>query len=33
MPDGGEITIRTYNARLADQDLANEDKAMPGDYV
>jgi CheY-like chemotaxis protein len=33
MPDGGEITIRIYNKRLTDQDLANEDKAKPGDYV
>src|SRR5882672_530216 len=33
MPDGGEITIRTYNTRLTEQDLANEDKVKPGDYV
>jgi CheY-like chemotaxis protein len=43
MPDGGAITIRTYNARLTDQDvanedlanedLANEDKVKPGHYV
>jgi len=33
MPDGGEITIRTYNTKLTEQDLANEDKVKPGDYV
>jgi signal transduction histidine kinase/ActR/RegA family two-component response regulator len=33
MPDGGEITIRTYNAALTEQDLVNQDKAKPGDYV
>jgi signal transduction histidine kinase/CheY-like chemotaxis protein len=33
MPDGGEITIRSYNTRLTEQDLANEDKVKPGDYV
>jgi len=33
MPDGGVIMVRTYNATLAQGDLAIEDGLPPGDYV
>jgi signal transduction histidine kinase/CheY-like chemotaxis protein len=33
MPDGGTITIRTYDTALTDKDLASEVGLQPGDYV
>jgi len=33
MPDGGVVTIRTYEATLTDKDLASEEGLQPGDYV
>jgi signal transduction histidine kinase/CheY-like chemotaxis protein len=33
MPDGGTITVRTRNAKLAEKDLTSADKLAPGDYV
>jgi signal transduction histidine kinase/ActR/RegA family two-component response regulator len=33
MPDGGTITISTYNVMVAERDLASDDALKPGNYV
>src|SRR5262249_3434977 len=33
MPDGGTVTIRTYNTTFTDKDPTSEDGLEPGDYV
>ena len=33
MPNGGTVTIRTYNTTFTDKDPASEDGLEPGDYV
>jgi signal transduction histidine kinase/ActR/RegA family two-component response regulator len=33
MPDGGTVTVRTYNTTFTDKDATSQDGLEPGDYV